>query len=341
LTVCLFVYYGLTIAIKNREMLNRCIRVYVWGSLFASLYGFYVMAAGQGYLPFYPVLNNNISYSLSLGFNTRGFTRMTGPTPEPSTFAGLAISAMAIIFVQLISRRRVLRGWWYYVILATDGLAFVLTYSRVGYLAFVLSAFSLLLFLNPRKLAKATLVIVVSTVLVAVGTLVLYPEAVSGTQARLDSLLKFNDHSTMVRWSGIVGGFNTFLHHPVMGVGYGNYGFYHHLYAPPHTSALAGTYPLTNSLATRLLSETGLVGVLFLTLFAFYLWRQVRWVNKTASRQDRVMTLTLLGGLISALVTLMVGTPDLTFMYFWLLLAMMTVQIRLVKESLRNNKGDV
>jgi len=342
LTACIFVYYGLTIVIKNRETLNRCVRLYVWASLFASLYGFYVMVAGQGYLPFYPVLNNNISYSLSLGFNTRGFTRMTGPTPEPSVFASMTISAMTMVFVQLVSRGHILRGWWYYVILAIDGLAFILTFSRVGYLALVLIVFLLLFFLNPRQLVKAMAVIVVSVALITIGILIFYPEAISGTLARLDSLLRFNDHSTMVRWSGIVGGLNTFLHYPITGVGYGNYGFYHHLYAPGSTALFQSTpFPLTNSLVTRLLSETGSVGTFFLALFALYMWRRVRWINKTANRQDRTMTLTLWGGVVSVVVALTVGTPDLTFMYSWLLLAMMVVQIRLMKRSLENGRGDV
>jgi O-antigen ligase len=139
-----------------------------------------------------------------------------------------------------------------------------------------------------------------------------------------------------------VGGGNTFLHYPITGVGYGNYGFYHQFYAPHSTILSQSTsFPLTNSLVTRLLSETGLVGMSSLVLFVFYVWRRVYWINRIASRRDRTMTLTLWGGLVSAVVALTVGTPDLTFMYFWLLVAMVVVQIRLVKESLANDGCEV
>lgn len=127
-------------------------------------------------------------------------------------------------------------------------------------------------------------------------------------------------------------GWEVFNVHPWMGVGLGNSGYFFQELIPGSGLELyevnqilyRETYlPNTKSLWTRLLSETGLVGIAFFIAWLFLQWASGDALSRTESRMQRALGL---AGQLVVLGLLVEGFSVDTFAlpYFWFLLGLST-----------------
>ena len=241
--------------------INKIISIYLKGT-------FYLSVIGLIELVFF-LLNSPIYF-----FNNRipvtdfGLIRISSLTSEPSHLAVLLMPAVFMIIAHQSKRLRLqLKGWQQLIIIAV----FTLTFSSVGVLGFIFGTF--LLFIVSGGL-KAKFLIVCS--LIAVSLLAM---RVGTIKTRIDDSIRSfmrNDYngsnlSTMALYTNFVVASESFKANPLFGSGLGTHEIKYYETMSQLRAGLNYDGTLNakdaNSLFLRLLSETGLLGLLGFTLF--------------------------------------------------------------------------
>ncbi len=318
-------YFALRHWMNKTQVLHGCLRVYIWTSLFVSLYGFYLYVAQQGVLPYWAPLNNNISFAQGLHY---AVPRVTGVLPEPSYFSNYILSVIAILLFLILKKDAIYAKPIYLGILLIDLLALFLSGSRIGYASLIVVFLLVSLFSrgtrrDERKL-KMRLLSTVLLLSLVLGSVVfafdreeyVVQRFLSGVNLLFDPSTA--DHSSTERWEGFRGGVLTFLEHPVLGVGWGNYPFYHYFHAPLIDDPFPGTY----SFLSKILAELGLLGFLVFALLVALVLR-LRTGRGPANRHADNLLGALKLSFFSVIISAALGVPSiLVFMHFWLILVM-------------------
>jgi O-antigen ligase len=137
-------------------------------------------------------------------------------------------------------------------------------------------------------------------------------------------------------------GWEIFNHHPILGVGLGNAGFYFQEEIPSFGYLLTeindlffrlNYLPNTKSLWSRLAAETGLVGLAFFAAWLYVLWQSARFLRRSENRLEQ--TFGLAGSL--TLVILMVegfSIDSFALPYLWFSLGLLTAAASLRQKKL-------
>jgi hypothetical protein len=138
-------------------------------------------------------------------------------------------------------------------------------------------------------------------------------------------------------------GWEIFNHHPVLGVGLGNAGYYFQQEMPAYGFYLPeindlffrlNYLPNTKSLWVRLVAETGLVGLAFFVAWLYVLWQSARFLLHSENRLEQ--TFGLSGSL--TLVILMIegfSIDSFALPYLWFSLGLLTAAASLRQKKLR------
>jgi len=262
----------------NKYDLKRLFKVYLNIAFLVGAIGLfqelsYLLNFKFGYDFHYIIPNWKISISQT------GFLRINSILSEPSSFC---YSMLPAFFVSLISFSknsfRFLTKWKSLIII----LSFFLTFSTVGYIGIVISIF--LLMYNYRKIRYTF----VSIILMFVFVFFLWNN-IGDFQVRIgDSIdmltgkanLRTINLSTFVLFSNSLVAYNSFKDNPIFGSGLGSHKLSYHKYindiVDVNKISMFLNVDDANSLFSRLLSETGLFGIIifFYFLFKFHLLKK-------------------------------------------------------------------
>ncbi|MGH9474738.1 MAG: O-antigen ligase family protein [Terriglobales bacterium] len=262
--------------------------------------------------------------------------RFGGAMGDPNFLAMVLVAALPLAIMQALEpRAHWFRRLWSAGVLAATLGALLFTYSRgaaVG-LAIMVAA---LLVLHPRR--KWILVVSLAGMLLASA---LAPQALWGRLSTLvDNSLagpgqQMTDASFRVRRHVMLTGLVMFLHHPVAGVGLGNFDFEYYKY-----SAMAGLIGEDvdrdpHSLYTQLLAETGLVGTAAFVWLLVAAYQAMERGRRRAARLGAGTLARLVAACELALAVYLVCSiflHDAYFRHFYLLLALGVVGAALARE---------
>lgn len=265
--------------------------------------------------------------------------RIRSVTAEASCFgmyAGLLLPWMLAGFFQYPRHRRI-----FIVALAYLFLLILLTSSRTAY---VITAIELLLVVAIfwRDIKRAAMPIMVAIV-VAIASMGLFAAELEETlpisidvTAIFNSLVEddgVHDMSNLARIGSQRAAYSMFLDNPVIGVGFGGYGFYAADYVSPEVwrsgeimnwlGAYRGdnlSWPPVHGLYARLLAETGAIGMVLWCMVLFCLFRELRQLEKRADSssalQLKAMQVSMIGSVLNGF-----NLDGFTSMALWILIA--------------------
>jgi len=146
--------------------------------------------------------------------------------------------------------------------------------------------------------------------------------------------------STKVRLWAFEYAWEGFKMHPILGIGYSNYGFYSGNRVYPGLYFFAINLPEVNNLPLRILSETGLVGfIIALYLFIFISWKLLKSIKSRESETEKCLIMGYSFTFI-ALGTLFLFSSYINHLYLWVFMAMMMHLIGARKIMLNGDEND-
>ena len=343
ITLCFMVtmYFVLLACLRDKRTFKNALKVLLVSVFVCSLYGLYQLVGAYMDLPYRRLLFNNPSFSLAMGeYPFMGFYRITSFCPEPAMFANLLLCAIPVVAMCSVNKVKILGSLkWNVVIFAILLIAFLLTFSRGGYIVLFVVLSTMSVFLTSFKLRAFLRMAGLVVLVVLIGLFVsrwFGIDAVAVMSDRVFSTLDFKDLSILERSTSIVAAFNIFLSHPLFGVGLGNFGFYFYEYMPDWGYMQLTDSPASNNLLFRIASESGLVGIV---AFLYFIWAVTKeGLSAIRYEKENVMWRSLSVGLLlsffAVLLHLIMGIATFNFSHFWFLTAAIVVI-----NNLRRNQG--
>jgi len=329
ITAMYFMFYMLLINIFSSfryKQAAKYINIFIFICFMASLYSIF-----QFFMPNSDILggflrNANKSFVItSQGFRMVGmenFGRVSGFAPEPSMWAAFLAVPLALMLPRLYFSMSARKLLLYLVILS----AFIMTYGRTGWLAFILAILLLPIFI--LKGVKRKVAIVFVSFFIAIG---LIGMAYFGAQGL--------DGSVIERLQGQMTAVNMFRSNPVFGVGLGGFSINKDLYAPAGSSVITrdtGNYAY--NLYIRLLAETGIVGTLLWLIFIKTIWDRYYsfYVSNVEILRDNNIKSFLIGlGLAYfTIIFSWINIEGFNFMYIWFVLSLMSCMPTVISKNM-------
>lgn len=352
LAVVMSVYLVSVHMMRKRDVFKKAMRFLVYGGLFAGAYGLYQMFAYIYNLPGANLFCNNISYGgdgYSLIYwghvGNIKMARIASTAYEPSFLANFLLLVIPVYFILILNRQKVLKTRRRDIVAITVmALAFVLTYSRGGWLALLLGCFCFGVYL--MKTRKAALLkkllsrfLLGLAVLCCVATFagIDVKEIVVSRFGFLKNAVKGElsggeDYSFDHRITSYGVAANIILKYPLFGVGLGNYGFYYQDNIPEWGSdyltrkEFAGVWSNPKGVYMNILTDTGIVGFAIFSLFVVATMRSnSRFIKSSDDNYAKAVG----DGLRFSFFAFMFHGLVVSFLYFshaWFLLAAMAAQ---------------
>jgi len=281
----------------NKYDVKRLFKVYLNLAILTGLIGlFQELNYLLGFRPGY-----DFSYILasSVHISPMGFLKVTSIMSEPSTFCYVMMPAFfAAIASFSKSDVRFLNNWQSLVII----LSVISSFSLVGYLGMLFSF--MLLFFNYAKIKY----FLISTAVISILMFFAY-DNISDLKMRVDdsintltgkTKLEETNLSTYALFSNTLVAWESFKDNPLFGSGLGSHSISYDRYIDRvvDTDAVNPHFLFqnsgdTSSLFVRLLSETGLLGLLSISYFLFRFW--------TSKKNDESNSLWIVNNAILAL----------------------------------------
>jgi len=291
------VYFFALLLIRNRQELMRSLRAYLAAYILVLVYG---LAEIWNYYAASYFLTGLLDafHSFKAPF-VLDLPRVWLVQQEPSLAAHYLLSVLPFLVLGAFGLRSKYLTWC----LAFSGVFLLLfTFSIGGYLCLLV-----VLFLAALYIWKGTAKSIVFVTSVVV--LLLVPSASRELMRKTYDRFSrgYEDPSVMTRLAEAQTGFNTFLSHPVVGVGLGNGVFYVKRDYPEWAMqrreipryvffSREGGLLSVNNMVVRVLSETGLIGFVFFLLWHVELFRSgLRPLQRSRTVQDRKLSLAMLG----------------------------------------------
>ena len=266
---------------------ERLERALALGLLCASLYGllqavhFHLPLPGMAALDRWCSSNPSIasgSHELYLGERFVGIPRVRAGACEPLYFGSYLLAALPCVGAASLGKRGFARRWRQMTVLLA-AICLVLTFSRGVYLALLAGAFCCLLQIRrtgwswPLAARPGPVAIALGVVfaILAISALsALPPWRVPGLLVeRAQQSLASHDMSNLTRLHAWQAAARAWLEQPLLGVGWGGYGFHYYRLVDAGGAAAHFGWPMANNLPLLLLAETGLIGLL--------LWTRALW----------------------------------------------------------------
>jgi putative inorganic carbon (hco3(-)) transporter len=315
-------FFGIAGWATTRERVAGIIKTLLVSTILVALFGFY-QARVAGFTDFYFRLYPDMEEVFAAQQGWSG--RITSFLFHYNSLAGYLNAVIPFALgVAVLGKTRGMRRLAL-VCLVTAGAALFLTGSRGGMVACGVFLLFSLVFLPPRR---TTLAVVLASALLAMAIAIPLASTAGAPAERLQSVDDYTQQSRLALWGSA---FIIFMHHPVLGNGFGTYRYAFHKYVLGINEDLDA-----HNLYLQTLSETGAIG--FIVFFATVSWffRHGIRLMKSSDPLWRIVGIGTAGALIT---TLTHGLVDYLFItspqfgnLFWMVLALCLVACEMSGE---------
>lgn len=305
-------YINVLAKMSLKEILFKIRRIFLWSLIVASVYGFFeILVSSFGYGFFYKFLEI-FNYFPFLEANLFPQGRISSISYEPPFLAIYLITISGWMFSYILTSNNPMR------FLPTISIL-VLTYfsgSRTGLVVIFIQLiiFSIFLYKDQRFKKYITNFIIGFSLIFSV-LLVLNGEKVLKSLAEKMDSLDFKKNltknvSNQSRFGMQYASVQVFLENPVTGVGFGQQTYHNRTHYPTwatrnnyefklfYKNKKEKAFPPGYNLYTRLLAETGLIGILLFLLLLYFSLNEVRILMKTAQAEEKVILIIVLISLL-------------------------------------------
>lgn len=234
-----------------------------------------VVTAILSILGIYQFVTRDFSLTFFNLANLHKDIRIGGPINEPNMWAQVVVSVIPFAIFRLLhspSNQKLLYSGLLIILL----INFVNTYSRGGYIAFIISILLIMIFFTRFNLLFISSIVGLSILLIPL----LPPEAI----ARFETLNVFTqgnqagiyeEGSFRGRTSEMIAGIQMFADYPILGVGLGNYPVNYQKYAQIIGIEYRAEQREAHSLYAELLAERGILGFLSFGALVIFLFQSL------------------------------------------------------------------
>ncbi|MCC6259656.1 MAG: O-antigen ligase family protein [Anaerolineales bacterium] len=334
----IFILYTILFAIRETSTWKQAVWIIVFITTVLCLFGAYQIFTGDYSQDFFGMARIK-TQSVVEGDNS-STNRIGGPIRDPNMWAEVLVAILPLIAFQIFNQPRMLTKLYAIAAFGIIGFELLNTYSRGGYLAFVVSMI-LTLFVFDRKLNP----------LVAIGILglatIFIPLLPPAYLERFESLLSlapsseggvsvYEDSSFRGRASEVIAGVMMFADHPLLGVGAGNFRNNYQEYAQKIGLEMRSEERDAHSLYTQVLAETGVFGAVSFFGLVLALMAGLARAARTVHLMPRhISLLPWINSLRVSIIAYMIAAVFLHnayIRYFWILVALGITLIQLVDE---------
>ena len=263
----------LAVLIKGREFFLKIIKLHIIASVLFSLFGI-------------------INFLVCCVFKVSSFDfgviaeRIRSVSVEPQAFASYLLTVIPFLLLGLFFKKEILfKKRILIIFLFIDFLAFVLTFSTGGYIAFLAIFFLFYLFLlfkDIRKYFNGGNIKIVSVFLLA-GIIIFCAFGQNYLSCMFGKFFKGDSFFLGGRVVSYRAGFEMIKDRPFFGVGPESYGYYFKEYSdasPPKSTiegpgAPAAILPVPQNLLIGIGANIGILGGILYFLIFFYLWKKL------------------------------------------------------------------
>jgi putative inorganic carbon (hco3(-)) transporter len=264
-----------------------------------------------------------------------GFPRVQSTALEPLYFANYLLIPFSLALAFFLEKKQwLMKRWWLFGLIVLFGLNLVLTLSRGGYLAAVVVVMICALYYARSFFTMRN---VVSFVIGGFAVLVVvnYLLSLTGLSRSVDVFLNqasnYSDGAGVVeRFSAYELAIDAFIHHPVTGVGVGNFGPY--VSRQPFTQPEHG-WPIVNNAPLEILAETGVFGLFAIALLVFTL--VIRAISAIRACEDGLIRTALIGFLVAFFgILVQYQTFSVLFiLHVWFVVGMIVALMHMARSS--------
>lgn len=313
------IYFILAKLFKNEEYRIQAEKFLLIATFIVCLFGLYQFVLDS--------LNFSTAYSLLRLRYTKavlGFPRIQSVALEPLYFANFLLVPLFLSVKKFFFERNALNRYFGLITLILVNI--ILTVSRGAYLSLSFSMIIFLIyFLFINKSYRGRVIWVVGNCLVSVVIALLLVAILNGG-SKVTSFWNHtsvndstNASSVQGRQQGYLSAIDKFKQNPVFGIGISNSGI---LPEPVYENGEVLTYGSINNEYLEILSETGLVGLVFFLLFLFSLiWLFFKRI-KQADKEHRTSLILLGLGLVAIFIQYNFFST-LYIIYIWAFLALL------------------
>ena len=269
ITQTVYLAYGVLltifIAVRNSDVreFRKSIRVFLISAICVSVWGFLQWYCYRTGIPYPAFVFNTSENPFAMGYlqdlPELGLTRISSVAAEPSILAQFALIALVFAIFAVFAQRVLISKFWDRIALAALVLILLLTTSSTAYVGLAILLPLSLFGLWYLGRLSATPVVIVG---LAVSTLYAVYTGSQLIQDLVNKMIfsKAEEYSGLGRLNSVILALNYFRAYPLLGIGWGS----------------ATSYDLI----VKLLSNTGIVGLLTFALFVrtlfSRLWKSMR-----------------------------------------------------------------
>lgn len=321
----LLLYLGVVNTCKSKRSIIKLLKGFVLGGMIAAIFG---LVQATLFL---------------LGKSTWGLhitvwdpvPRILGTFNEPGPYSDYLALVTILLFASILFKVHLFSRRVSYIFLFITGFALMLSFSSRGTLEFLLGI-GYLLFTSKNKLKVLAKVLATGCIVILV-LMVFCPRGFTGmkwvftkviAEAKLDPAKAYGGGRT----GGLHIAPRIFFHHPILGIGIGNYPFSRNEFASEAGVPQVSHLDLPNNVFLEFAAETGAVGAIFLVSFMvsifLYVFRNYRQICENVNGK-------LIHGLVAVCLMVLFSltfSSALYFMHVWLLLGLLVAYVRISKK---------
>jgi len=335
--VCM--YFVIVIFLNSKDRFKNCINILFISGFLVSCYGLYQFVGYYFKLPYTNIFSSNVGIltahdsKLFLGSSFVDILRIRSTTPEPAMFSNYLICIIPLQIIFLIKRIyknpkiRILHLFF----LVVNTLAFILTFSKGGYLAILGSLSIIIWYLRNQIILKRLFFKTVVGIVFMLFVFGIFNSTLLGIPinssfafvwARINQITNVEDISNITRLNSYKAAGKMALYFPVLGVGLGNYGFYYNDFRPSNARIEKEVWPISNNIYLRVLSELGIIGFCIFCLIVYYLYKESKYIIKLTRNYPYWNSASI--GLLASGVGILIqylAIETLSFSHVWFIMA--------------------
>lgn len=331
-----FILYTVLFAIREISTWKQAVWIIIFITTALCLLGAYQISSGNYSQDFFGMAR--IKTQSVVGGDTTH--RIGGPIRDPNMWGEVLVAILPLVAFQIFNQSRPLVKLYAIAAFGIIGFGLLNTYSRGGYLAFIVSMI-LMLFVFEKKVtpliaigilgfAAIFISLLPSTYLERFGSLLsLTPSAEGGVNV-------YEDSSFRGRSSELIAGLMMFEDHPLFGVGAGNFPNSYQTYAQQIGLELRSEERDAHSLYTQVIAETGVLGAISFFGVVLALLAGLARAAQTVQRMPKYISLLpWVNSLRVSMIAYMIAAAFLHnayIRYFWIFVALSVTLIHLIDE---------
>jgi O-antigen ligase len=273
------------------------------------------------------------SEELYLGHGFTGIPRLRGTCCEPLYLGNYLLLALPVVLMPGARR-------WHKGLALCGGLLLLLTWSRGAWLAAGGAAVAWALFARrigfPDRTGRVAglrpWLMAAGLAGAALAILFCRPDLLSLPMRRLAQSVNLEDWSNLTRLYSMQAAWRAFLLSPVVGVGWGQFGFHFVALVEPIGLQSQFSWPVVNSFPLEILCETGILGfAVFLagaTLLARQIWRTTGAGRSGAQGGDTRWRVALLAAALSGVWCQLLTFSQYNLPHIWVALGLLLAALR-------------